>query len=213
MKASKAILYATSGFLVLILMSAFLISYQTLVAVAVSGGLGYPWAYIWPLCLDCFMTIASLDVIRRELNGEPTLPAWFVVVVITIASTAFNVTQAQTTALSWTVHALAPVVCCVSFEIFMGVLRSHFHQRNMPITFNGPGTPAPKPTTKPTSTKPGKRSRQEITPETRDAIAGYYRLHPGTSYAEASRDIGISRHTVRSVVMRMSTPQQVAGEV
>jgi len=208
MKASKAILYATSGFLVLIWSSAFLISYTTLVNVAVSGGLGYPWAYIWPLCLDCFMTIASLDVIRRELNGEPTLPAWIVVVAITIASTAFNVTQAQTTALSWTVHALAPVVCCVSFEIFMGVLRSHFRQRD--------DTPTPKPTSKPVTTtkavKATRSKRQETTPAMRTAIEDYYRMHPGTGYATASRDIGVSRHIVRGVVMRM-TPQPATGEV
>jgi len=198
-KSSRAVLYAVSAFLVMIWSSAFLISYQTLVAVAVSGGLGYPWAYIWPLCLDCFMTIASLDVIRRELNGEPTLPAWFVVVAITIASTAFNVTQAQTTALSWTVHALAPVVCCVSFEIFMGVLRSHFHQHQ-------DDTPTPKPTSKPVTTiKATRAKRRETTPEMKNAIINYYREHPDAGYNTAARDTGISRHIVRSTVLKMST--------
>lgn len=209
MKVSKAILFATSGFLVLIWMSAFLISYTTLVSVAVSGGLGYPWAYIWPLCLDAFMTIASLDVIRRELNGEPTLPAWFVVVVITIASTAFNVTQAQTTALSWSVHALSPVVCCVSFEIFMGVLRSHFRQRD--------DTPTPKPTPKPVTTtkatKTPRAKRQETTPEVRNTITEYYHEHPGVGYAEAARDIGISRHVVRATVLKIEQSQSATGEI
>ncbi|MEI6842168.1 MAG: hypothetical protein WCK53_12945, partial [Methanomicrobiales archaeon] len=80
MKASKVILYATSALLVLIWMSAFIISYVSLVAVATVGGLPYPWVWLWPLLLDAFMCIGSLDLIRRELNGETTTIAWAVVI-------------------------------------------------------------------------------------------------------------------------------------
>jgi hypothetical protein len=113
-----------------------MISYTTLVAVAVSGGLGYPWAWAWPLCLDSFMTIASLDVIRREMNGEPTLPAWIVVITVTLVSTGFNITRADPSIISWGVHALAPLVCFLSFEIEMGVLRSYFRSQENDIPDN-----------------------------------------------------------------------------
>jgi len=199
MKASKAILYSTSAFLIVIWTSSFMISYTTLVSVATSGGLGYPWAYLWPLCLDSFMTIASLDVIRRELNNETTIPAWFVVVSITIVSTVFNVTQAQTTALSWAVHALSPIVCCISFEIFMGVLRSHFRkQDNAPVEIPTTGS-------NPKVTKTDKRN-------VCDVIAEYYRIHPDSGYAEAGKALGISRQVVRSNVMKMSKSQNTARE-
>jgi len=128
MKASKAILYSTSGFLVVIWLSSFIISYVSLVAVAAAGGLTYPWVWLWPLLLDAFMCIGSLDVIRRELNSEPTTIAWAVVIGVTLVSTGFNITRADPSVLSWAVHALAPVVCFLSFEVEMGVLRSYFRQ-------------------------------------------------------------------------------------
>jgi len=74
MKASKVILYATSALLVLIWMSAFIISYVSLVAVATVGGLTYPWVWLWPLLLDAFMCIGSLDVIRRWNGSTHRLP-------------------------------------------------------------------------------------------------------------------------------------------
>jgi len=94
MKASKVILYATSALLVLIWMSAFIISYVSLVAVATVGGLTYPGVWLWPLLLDAFMCSGSLDVIRRELNGETTTIAWAVVIGVTLVSTGFTVTLA-----------------------------------------------------------------------------------------------------------------------
>ncbi len=111
-------------------MSAFIISYFSLVAVATVGGLTYPWVWLWPMLLDAFMCIGSLDVIRRELNSEPTTIAWAVVIGVTLVSTGFNITLADQSVLSWATHALAPVVCFLAFEIEMGVLRSHFRQHD-----------------------------------------------------------------------------------
>lgn len=42
--------------------------------------------------------------------------------------------------LSWATHALAPVVCFLSFEIEMGVLRSHFRQRDNSSKLSEPDT-------------------------------------------------------------------------
>jgi hypothetical protein len=187
MKASQAILYSTSGFLVVIWLSSFTISYVSLVDVAIAGGLSYPWVWLWPLLLDAFMTIASLDVIRKEMNREPTLMAWAVVIGVTLISTAFNITRADHNPLSWAVHALAPIVCFLSFEIEMGVLRSHFrHRENRPEILDTGKTQNDK--------------KENI----REIISDYYKENPDAGYAEAGKVLGISRQVVRSHVLALN---------
>ncbi len=51
------------------------------------------WIEYLPL-LNFFISICSLNVIRREMNHKSALPAWVVVVAVTILSTRFNVTRA-----------------------------------------------------------------------------------------------------------------------
>ena len=226
MKASKVILYATSALLVLIWMSAFIISYVSLVAVATVGGLTYPWVWLWPLLLDAFMCIGSLDVIRRELNGETTTIAWAVVIGVTLVSTGFNITLADPSVLSWATHALAPVVCFLAFEIEMGVLRSHFRQHD-----NGSKMSEPNKNVKPDVNvvvgdvnvarenvrnnvkvcKPEMSGIKETKQDIQNRIQNYYTQHPDAGYAEAGKALGISRQVVRMNVLKMSQP--AAGEV
>ncbi len=208
MKASRTILYATSGFLVVIWLSSFTFSYVSLVDVATAGGITYPWVWLWPLLLDAFMTIASLDVIRRELNNEPTTIAWVVVIGVTLVSTGFNITRADPSVLSWAAHALAPVVCFLSFEIEMGVLRSHFRHRDnvsemsdidKPVVRNGNETEIPE-------IKPDNRRN------VRNKIVTYYQEHPDAGYAEAAKELGVSRQVVRNYVMKLSLSHNTPGE-
>jgi hypothetical protein len=212
MKATKAILYATSGFLVLIWLTSFTISYVSLVDVALTGGIVQPYAILWPLCLDAFMSIASLDVIRRELNGEPTLRSWFVVVAVTLVSTAFNITRADPSALSWSVHALAPIVCFASFEIEMGVLRSHFRQSEKAENKSDNNL---KLVSVAENVTENMRSTPEVpenideTPEmksesVRKTVEDYYKKHPAVGYAEAGKELGLSRQIVRAYALKIS---------
>jgi hypothetical protein len=219
MKASKAILYSTSGFLVVIWLSSFIISYVSLVAVAIAGGLTYPWVWLWPLLLDAFMCIGSLDVIRRELNGEPTIPAWIVVIGVTLVSTGFNITRADPSVLSWAVHALAPVVCFLSFEIEMGVLRSHFRQLdNIPEPGSGdPETVVKVSGTVVNSEPPAIGDIKEKEPRTvRKEITNYYQEHPNAGYAEAGKALGVSRQVVRKHILKLTASQasgNMSGEI
>jgi hypothetical protein len=212
MKASRVILYATSGFLVVIWLSSFTISYVSLVDVATAGGITYPWVWLWPLLLDAFMTIASLDVIRRELNNEPTTIAWVVVIGVTLVSTGFNITRADPSVLSWAAHALAPVVCFLSFEIEMGVLRSHFRHRDSVSEMSE----VDKPVVKPIVRKRNETEIPEIKPDTRknvrNKIVTYYQEHPDAGYAEAAKELGVSRQVVRNYVMKLSLSQNTPGE-
>ncbi len=235
MKASKAILYSTSGFLVVIWSSSFIISYVSLIAVATAGGLTYPWVWLWPLLLDAFMCIGSLDVIRRELNGEPTIPAWIVVIGVTLVSTGFNITRADPSVLSWAVHALAPVVCFLSFEIEMGVLRSYFRQLDS-LTEAGepgeaeteaipePGSGDPETVVKDSGSASGPASEGSLTVvnsephgivsvkekeprNVRKEITNYYQEHPNAGYAEAGRAVGVSRQVVRKHILKLAASQ------
>ncbi len=225
MKASKVILYATSALLVLIWISAFIISYVSLVAVAAVGGLTYPWVWLWPLLLDAFMCIGSLDVIRRELNDEPTTIAWVVVIGVTLVSTGFNITLADPSVLSWAIHALAPVVCFLAFEIEMGVLRSYFRQHDNDSKMSKAGKnviPVVKGNVKPVVNvarenignnvkvfKPEMPDVKETKRDIQNRIQHYYTQHPGAGYAEAGKALGISRQVVRTNVLKMSQPAAV----
>ena len=227
MNASRLILYATSGSLVVIWLASFAISYVSLVDVAAAGGVVYPWVWLWPLLLDAFMTIASLDVIRREMNNEPTLIAWVVVIGVTLVSTGFNITRADPGLLSWAAHALAPVVCFLSYEIEMGVLRSHFrHLDNLPNTdetsdvteivkrsLNVVSTDKPEMSA---VMKVNETGLAEIKPDTlrtrRNKIATYFQEHPDAGYAEAAKELGVSRQVVRNHVMKLSLSQNTQGE-
>jgi DNA-binding transcriptional ArsR family regulator len=110
--------------MVIIWIAAFSISYVGLAEVAFENGMKYPWAWIHPFLLDAFMCITSLDVIRREMNHEPTYTAWILVVAVTATSTIFNITLADPTPMSYAVHALAPIVCFLSFEVVASIIRS-----------------------------------------------------------------------------------------
>lgn len=227
MNASRVILYATSGSLVVIWLASFAISYMSLVDVAAAGGIVYPWVWLWPLLLDAFMTIASLDVIRREMNNEPTLIAWVVVIGVSLVSTGFNITRADPSVLSWAAHALAPVVCFLSFEIEMGVLRSHFRLRDRNPDTNE--TSAVKEIVNPfvnvaRTDKPEIPSVMTVngtevteikrdTPRTvRNKIVTYYQEHPDARYAEAAKELGVSRQVVRNHVMKLSLSKNSQGE-
>ena len=70
MNASRLILYATSGSLVVIWLASFAISYVSLVDVAAAGGIVYPWVWLLPLLLDAFMTIASFFQVLPGLPPE-----------------------------------------------------------------------------------------------------------------------------------------------
>ena len=227
MKASRVILYATSGSLVVIWLASFAISYVSLVDVATAGGIAYPWVWLWPLLLDAFMTIASLDVIRREMNNEPTMIAWAVVIGVTLVSTGFNITRADASVLSWAAHALAPLVCFLSFEIEMGVLRSHFrHQDSVPETAET--SAVTEIVSAPVDGVSADRSEiaggmnvkgteaTEIKPEVqrtvRNKIITYYQEHPDAGYAEAGKELGVSRQVVRNHVMKLSRSLNTGGE-
>ena len=170
------------------------------------------------------MSISSLDVIRREMNHESALPAWVVVVAVTILSTAFNVTRAYPTSLSLCVHALPPVICFASFEVVMGVLRSDLRRVSLgcQVVSHEVVTDAGHVVTASAEVVKGNKDVvtgcQEVTTEFRGAsiedgvetkgnarnlIWLLFQENPEASYSEVAKKIGVSRQAVRASVMRM----------
>lgn len=220
MNEKRWILWSSLFILSIIWCCSFAISYVSLADVAYANGIDYPWAWMWPLLLDAFMSISSLDVIRRELNHEPTWSAWLIVIAVTILSTGFNITRAFPTPLSWCVHALPPVICFLSFEVVMGLLRSTI----------GKVSPGCQPISGDVVTNAGdvvagdrdvvtccqgdsEVVKSVVKDDTRNIIWQFYQENPRVSYSEIAEKIGVSRQAVRASVMRMRINGELPQEV
>ena len=176
--------------LVLVIVGAsFALSYTALVALAIDAGVPGLLAPLWPLCLDAFMAVASLVVLRRELDGQPVIWAWVVVGGITILSIVFNVVHAPENLISRSVYALPPLVVFISFEMLMSLIKADIRKMR---ECKGPiGTPDPCPD------NAGLKSPDSVTtrPGT-DPIVIYYNDHPDTPKTIAATDLRMSRSTL-----------------
>jgi hypothetical protein len=120
MKANKVISILTAALVLFLAGSAFVLSYDALLALGLAHGIRPGLAWLWPLSLDAFMIAASLAVLRSSLNKERTLYPWALVGAFTVASIAFNVLHAERVLLAQAIAALPPAVVFLSFELLMG---------------------------------------------------------------------------------------------
>jgi hypothetical protein len=177
--------------LVLIIIGAsFALSYTALVELAMDAGIPPLLSPLWPLCLDAFMIVASLVVLRREMDGQPTLWAWVVVGGITIMSIAFNIIHAPHNLVSQAVYALPPLVVFASFEMLMSLIKSDIakHPEEMK-----------EPEPQQENTPPICTSN----PDGSEPLVSFYREHPGATFTEAGAALGKSRQTVKRHVVQL----------
>jgi len=117
-------LFGVTVFIVLFLFgSAFILSYDALLKLAIDNGINKKLAFLWPLGLDAFMAAASLAVIWASLNQSQE--RWFRLLVgcAVAASIAGNVLHADKNIVSQAVAALPPIVAFLSFEVLMTMVR------------------------------------------------------------------------------------------
>jgi hypothetical protein len=189
----------TATALVLVIVGAsFALSYTALVKLALDAGIPVFLAPLWPLCLDAFMAVASLVVVRRALDNESTLLAWFVVGGLTIRSKVFNVINAPANLVSQAVYAIPPIVVFISFEMLMSLVKMDIgkthpiiSQAENKIVIKSQCDPDPKVS----EIVPGTDTKGDIDLEIARPLLAYYRDHPGGSFTEAAATIKKSRQT------------------
>ena len=118
------IFYTTGGLVILLVTSAFALSY------------GWPtWgAILSPLMLDFFVVVGKMDILRRSLDKVRTRYPWTLVIIFSLLAVLFNVLHATPdtwTPDTWTLTAgkqlfasLPPVVVLLAFHLFVEQLKA-----------------------------------------------------------------------------------------
>jgi uncharacterized protein (DUF486 family) len=130
MSSIKFISRTTAALVLLLAMGAFALSYTALQALAAANGLADWQSYVWPLMLDAALVVCSMAVLRANLQGEKSLYPWFLVILFSVGTLVFNVLHAPGNTLGQVVAAVAPLALFLSFELFVGMLRSELRLHN-----------------------------------------------------------------------------------
>lgn len=131
-KSSKRIADVVTVGLVAVCIAAFTLSYSSLVIMGLEHGMSF-LAYLWPLCLDLFMVIGCLTVIRFSMLKENTVFPWSLVIATTAASTAFNVASVWHTGnvLTMCMYIVPPVTVFASLEFLIMIIK--IEQKHTPV--------------------------------------------------------------------------------
>ena len=112
-----------AGLVMIIAGSSFVLSYVNLRRTAIDAGIPEDLAFLWPLCLDAFLVLASIYILRASIRNERTWPGWSVLITFTVISVLFNI-QDSKTIISAASHAIPPLALCISLELFMEMLKT-----------------------------------------------------------------------------------------
>jgi hypothetical protein len=186
---------ATGVLSVIIMCCAFLLSFANLQAVAIEAGI-FSWlSWAWPVCIDALLIAGSLMILRSSLRQESTRFGWFVVIVFTGVSIAFNIVHSSGDIVSQAAHAVPPVTLMVSIEMFTKIVRSDLNQA-------ADGTSNEHVTS-------GHVLVQDVTlPDqkrkvTDEAVLQFFSSNSQASYIEAAESLQVARQTISRKVSRL----------
>lgn len=234
MKARKTISYVSGLLLVVMVVTAFILSYSNLQELASSYGLGTFLSHLWPLMLDAFMLSAGVAVLESKLTGKKLGYPWLIVGTFTIVSVTLNALHAPNVTLStikniWLgvfVFSLAPLVVFLAFELFMrqvtafAVTRNNDNQKlsksNIVVT-------VPDDVTSVSNNVPKllKEPKKHVTRKRRNtgikaAVLQEHSNNPNVTHQELSDIVGCSRSYVTKVLGEVTnggdTPVKVTEE-
>lgn len=122
---SKKIADAITIGLVLVSISSFILSYHTLVVMAMDHGMPIWLAWLWPLSMDLFMMIGCLTVIRFKMLKQSTLYPWVVVIITTLASIGFNIASVYNTGdpLTMCMYGVPPLTVFIALELLLLIIK------------------------------------------------------------------------------------------
>jgi len=189
-----------------IAVSAFALSFTNLTATAVDAGIPLPLAYLWPICLDCFLVVATLFIFISNHMNKTTAPGWTVLIVFTGVSAGFNIVHSPDNLVAQAAHAIPPVALCICLEVLMIVLR--YQQEHASTASVQMPDPEPRSDELPAETTPEPLTQEETLPElprpkpagksNAIAVAQYFAVKPDASIKQASKDLHLSWGTVKT---------------
>lgn len=130
-------LFWITAFIVLFLFSsAFILSYDALLNLAIDNGINAKLAFLWPLGLDAFMAASSLAVIWASTNQTRVI--WFRALVggAVLASIVGNIVHADGAIVAQAIAALPPIVAFLSFEVLMAMVRHETERAGLRSTLD-----------------------------------------------------------------------------
>lgn len=128
------IFWITGGLVIVLVVSAFALSYGAVYGLALSYGWPTWGAILSPLMLDFFVVVGKMDILRRSLDKARTRYPWTLVIIFSLLAVLFNVLHATPdtwTPDTWTLTAgkqlfasLPPVVVLLAFHLFVEQLKA-----------------------------------------------------------------------------------------
>jgi hypothetical protein len=195
---THVILLCISALTMLIAGAAFVLSYVNLRQTAISAGVPADLAFLWPVCLDAFLILASLDILRANLTDESPKWGWIILISFTMISTGFNMMGSLGNSAGMLAHALPPVALCISLEVLMRIAHRDAHSLHTPVQ-TVQGVHAPVQTDAHRDQEPCKTDHST---HMMDTVVHYYRAHPCTPYQQAARDLKKHRTSIARRVQR-----------
>lgn len=126
-----------SGLLVLFLaIAAFILSYEALRDLALQKGVKPSLAFLYPAIIDGAVIVFSLSVLKANLDGKRGIYPWILVGSATILSVVLNIVHAPADFLARVLAAVPPLALFLSFEMFLGQIKSLVEQTAIKETFS-----------------------------------------------------------------------------
>jgi len=197
----------------IVAVSAFILSYTNLTAQAIESGIPPLLAPLWAINLDAFLIIGTLFILRTSLRGESTKAGWCVVILFTIISSVFNVIHAPPDIVGRFAHLIPPIALCVSLEFAMLILKSELNRQGETVAKEVAKLPLeqPRPAAK-MAKDVAKPEPTAITANHLATVTTYLANHPAATASEVAKATGLSRSTARYHMAKLPQPvNQEAG--
>lgn len=103
----------------LIAASAFVLSFNSIRALAIDNGTDPALAWLVPVIVDLAMVGFSVAALNSTLNKESTWFKWILIFAFTAVSVGFNVAHSNLMLMGIVIAAMAPLTLFFSFEVFI----------------------------------------------------------------------------------------------
>lgn len=192
----------TTGGLLFIAGSAFILSYDALRLLALSSGVNWVLSLLYPLVFDAVGIVAALIIVQMIEHGDKTGYAWALTIGFAILSIAGNVMHLlpDFPGLAFVVFAVPPLALGLVFHLYTVTLTNDIRRKT---AVKADDKPVEVVTVKPVEVKP------VVTPATGDkaerqaAVMRYLLDNPEATITQAATAVKASRQTVTKDVKEL----------
>jgi len=170
--------------LILIAVFSFAISYNNLHEMAIQMGIPHYLAWFFPLCIDLFLIACSIFILYAEERcPEESREGWIFLITYTVLSIWYNVLHSPPEFWYQVGFAICPISLCVSLHLFIKVVK---HEMKQEVKIEEIKVEDPVVV-------------EKVEQKTKtDIMREYYTMNPSATYAEATRETGISYKTLKA---------------